>query len=110
MSGTEKIHAAYRAGDPFNAFRGLVERSRLMTRRCCSNLTQKARTRLTEDARPAFCKDRAGACGRRDRCPCCWMHAPTSRHDLERQIDAFVEHYNHVRYHESLNNLTPADV
>jgi len=30
--------------------------------------------------------------------------------DLERQIDAFVEDYNHVRYHESLNNLTPADV
>ena len=30
--------------------------------------------------------------------------------DLERQIDAFVEHYNHVRYHEGLNNLTPADV
>jgi hypothetical protein len=26
------------------------------------------------------------------------------------QIDAFVEHYNHVRYHESLSNLTPADV
>ena len=30
--------------------------------------------------------------------------------DLERQIDAFVEHYNNVRYHESLNNLTPADM
>ena len=30
--------------------------------------------------------------------------------DLEQLIDAFVEHYNHVRYHESLNNLTPADV
>jgi putative transposase len=30
--------------------------------------------------------------------------------DLERQIGAFVEHYNHVRYHESLDNLTPADV
>ncbi len=29
---------------------------------------------------------------------------------LEAQIDAFVEHYNHRRYHESLNNLTPADV
>jgi len=29
---------------------------------------------------------------------------------LEAQIDAFVEHYNHHRYHESLNNLTPADV
>jgi RNA-directed DNA polymerase len=27
-----------------------------------------------------------------------------------RQISAFVEHYNHVRYHESLSNLTPADV
>jgi putative transposase len=30
--------------------------------------------------------------------------------DLEWQVAAFVEHYNHVRYHESLNNLTPADV
>ena len=30
--------------------------------------------------------------------------------DLERQIGAFVEHYNHVRYHESIKNLTPAAV
>ncbi|MCK5089199.1 MAG: IS3 family transposase, partial [Hyphomicrobiaceae bacterium] len=30
--------------------------------------------------------------------------------DLEAQIEAFVEHYNHCRYHESLKNLTPADV
>ena len=30
--------------------------------------------------------------------------------ELEAQIDAFVQHYNHHRYHESLNNLTPADV
>lgn len=30
--------------------------------------------------------------------------------DLEAQIDAFVANYNHNRYHESLNNLTPADV
>jgi putative transposase len=30
--------------------------------------------------------------------------------DLERQVAAFVEHYNHSRYHESLGNLTPADV
>ncbi len=30
--------------------------------------------------------------------------------DLERQIGAFVEHYNNHRYHESLGNLTPADV
>ena len=30
--------------------------------------------------------------------------------DLERQIGAFVDHYNHQRYHESLKNLTPADV
>jgi hypothetical protein len=30
--------------------------------------------------------------------------------DLEAQIDAFVGHYNHQRYHESLKSLTPADV
>jgi putative transposase len=29
--------------------------------------------------------------------------------DLERQIEAFVDHYNHRRYHESLDNVTPAD-
>ncbi|WP_341368203.1 IS3 family transposase [Yoonia sp. BS5-3] len=30
--------------------------------------------------------------------------------DLRQQIDAFVDHYNHRRYHEGLQNLTPADV
>jgi putative transposase len=30
--------------------------------------------------------------------------------DLEAQVEGFVEHYNHHRYHESLANLTPADV
>ena len=30
--------------------------------------------------------------------------------DLELQIEAFINHYNHNRYHESLKNLTPADV
>ena len=30
--------------------------------------------------------------------------------DLEASIGAFVERYNHRRYHESLGNLTPADV
>ena len=30
--------------------------------------------------------------------------------ELEAEIAAFVERYNHCRLHESLNNLTPADV
>jgi len=30
--------------------------------------------------------------------------------DLERQVGAFVDCYNHHRYHESLGNLMPADV
>jgi transposase InsO family protein len=30
--------------------------------------------------------------------------------DLEAQVGAFVKHYNHRRCHESLRNLTPADV
>jgi putative transposase len=30
--------------------------------------------------------------------------------DLEAQIKTFVDDYNHRRYHESINNLTPADV
>ena len=29
---------------------------------------------------------------------------------LEHAIEQWVEHYNHHRYHESLNNVTPADV
>jgi len=30
--------------------------------------------------------------------------------DLAQQIEAFIDHYNNHRYHESLKNLTPADV
>ena len=29
--------------------------------------------------------------------------------DVEAQVAAFVEHYNHQRYQESLSNVTPAD-
>ena len=30
--------------------------------------------------------------------------------DLEAHIEAFVDHYNHQRYPESLNNVTPSDL
>ena len=30
--------------------------------------------------------------------------------DLEAQIGRFIEYYNHRRYHEGIDNLTPADV
>ena len=30
--------------------------------------------------------------------------------DLKASVGTFVEHYNHRRHHESLANLTPADV
>ena len=30
--------------------------------------------------------------------------------NLKAEIDEFVNYYNNERYHESLNNLTPADV
>jgi hypothetical protein len=29
--------------------------------------------------------------------------------DLKASIESFITHYNHRRYHESINNLTPAD-
>jgi len=30
--------------------------------------------------------------------------------ELRRRLSEFIEYYNHHRYHESINNLTPADV
>ena len=39
-----------------------------------------------------------------------WLENYVLPSDLEKQIEAFVEHYNHQRCHERLNNLTPADV
>jgi hypothetical protein len=30
--------------------------------------------------------------------------------DLQEHLQRFISYYNHERYHESLNNLTPANV
>lgn len=32
------------------------------------------------------------------------------RDGLKAKIETFVDHYNHQRYHESIGNLTPANV
>ena len=37
-------------------------------------------------------------------------HQTVKTGDLQRHVADFIQHYNHVRYHESLGNLTPADV
>jgi hypothetical protein len=45
-----------------------------------------------------------------------WLEGPRSQEphfvgaDLQARIEAFVGHYNHHGYHESLGNPTPADV
>ena len=39
-----------------------------------------------------------------------WLENYYLPDDLQAQLGAFVEHYNHRRDHERLNNLTPADV
>jgi hypothetical protein len=39
-----------------------------------------------------------------------WYVATYLPGDLEQSVGEFVAYYNHQRYHESLSNLTPADV
>ena len=39
-----------------------------------------------------------------------WLENDYLPGDREASVGTFVEHYNRRRYHESLGNLTPADV
>ena len=51
-------------------------------------------------------KAKSSAGIKRSRTESCLSTATCPR-DLERQVAAFVAHYNHARFHESLDNLTP---
>ena len=52
---------------------------------------------------------RSSAGTRPSRTASCWITLNLPG-DPEAQLAAFVEHYDHLRYHESLSNLTPTDV
>ena len=40
----------------------------------------------------------------------CRWREPRPLSGLPGDLEAFVDYYNHQRYHESINNVTPADV
>ena len=71
----------------------------------------RAETSITPAVRRAILRPRArsSAGTKRSRTESCWRNYFLPG-DLEARIAAFVDHYNHARYHESLDNLTPADV
>ena len=96
----------------------VVHRPRLLSDNGSSYVAERsrpngwtARTWSTSAARPITRRPRArSSVGiKRSRTASCWSNYYLPG-DLERQVAAFVAHYNHARYHESLDNLTPADV
>jgi transposase InsO family protein len=39
-----------------------------------------------------------------------FRHVHTSPDELRRSMQAFIDYYNHRRYHEAIGNVPPADV
>jgi len=46
----------------------------------------------------------------KERCPHLPVIVMTAYSDLDSAVAGFVDHYNHRRYHESLDNIAPSDV